>query len=84
MLNENDRFKWTAEQRAQVVPGATVVVRSPMLSGRRAITEVHESWLTVADAVFSSSVPWHFCDPDTLCIPPDPRQLALFSQRGKP
>lgn len=75
-------FAWSEEQREQVIAGATIVVHSPMFSGRREIKEVGETWLSFLDAGFASSVPWHFCDPSTLCLPADPRQLGLFGGKS--
>lgn len=75
-------FKWTAEQRAQVVEGATMCIDgSPNHdSGRYEVTSAGERFVFLR-ALYGGpalSVPWHRCDPDTLCLPPDPRQLDMF------
>ncbi len=79
------RFTWTGEQKASVVPGASVVVTGSANheSGRYTIASAGARFVfacsTPGGPAFA--VPWDRCDPSTLNLPPDPRQLGLFGSK---
>ena len=62
------KYTWTAEQRARVVPGATVFVEgSPHYDdGTYAIVGRLEGFLLVFTEGANASVPWHRANPATL------------------
>ncbi len=73
------RFTWSDEQRAQAVPGATVVVHSGVVASplRYTIHEVYGHGGGVSVCGGDVMLAWSCLDPDSLSVTPDARQLAL-------
>lgn len=70
------RHKWTQEQKAGAVAGASVVAQQGDSDStrRRVILAVEDGGLQL-EGMWAA---WHHCDPSTLSQPVDPRQLGLF------
>lgn len=77
------KFQWSQAQRDSVVPGATVVVHSYVCPKMRYTVHhvfAHGGGVSVSNG--DIMLAWSCLDPDTLQLPPDPRQLDMFA--GKP
>lgn len=72
------RFEWTDAQRAQAVPGSTVMVDTPFWRGIRAVLRSDNEYVFFIADGRELSVSWKFCDPSSLFTPLDARQLGLF------
>lgn len=83
MPSKGARFTWTDQQRASVVRGATVVIYSRSTQPTRyQILAVKDDYIAFRDASEGTGVaPYYLCDPATLLLPPDPRQLDMFAGR---
>lgn len=74
------KFKWTAGQKSQCQPGATVCVEgSPTYdAGRYVVAGQLEGFVIVLVGGVNASVPWSRVDPSTLSAAPDQRQMRMF------